>query len=201
MARELAGLRTRSVRLAEALQASEENLSDLEQRLAELDTDARSKEADFAQRRTQLGRMVAELGRLGRQPAEAALVLPASPMDSARTAKLLGTLDARAARPGERALAPSLKRCRRRASASTRKARPSPRRLSAWRRTARRCTASSSAARGFTRSSKRPSGAVPRACERLSREAQDIRELIERLQCRPPRRRDARPGSCAERGA
>jgi murein hydrolase activator len=95
LGRELAALRTRSVSLAAALQTAEESLTDLEQRLAELDADARAKEAAFATRRVQLGRMVAELGRIGRQPAEAALVLPASPIDSARTAKLLGTLTPR----------------------------------------------------------------------------------------------------------
>jgi septal ring factor EnvC (AmiA/AmiB activator) len=180
LARELGGLRTRSVRLAEALQVSEENLSDLEQRLSELDADARAKEADFAQRRVQLGRMVAELGRLGRQPVEAALVLPASPMDSARTAKLLGTLTP-ALRDQANALSVqlvALQVARASVDAQHKAVAQAAERLAADREALD--SVIERRARIYAELEIAQRGSAARL-ERLTRDAQDIRELIERL--------------------
>lgn len=180
LARELAGLRTRSVRLADALQASEENLSDLEQRLAELDADTRAKEVAFAQRRVQLGRMIAELGRISRQPAEAALVLPASPMDSARTAKLLGTLTP-ALRDQANALSAqleALQSARASLDAQHKTIARAAEQFAADREALNAVIARRAQLHAELETAQRGSTA---RIERLAREAQDIRDLVERL--------------------
>jgi murein hydrolase activator len=180
LARELADLQPRSVKLAAALQQSEENLSDLERRLAELDVDARAKEAAFAQRRVQLGRMVAELGRISRQPPEAALVLPASPMDSARTAKLLGTLTP-ALREQATALAAqidALQAARVSLDAQHKAIARAAEQFAADRQVLNGLIARRTQLHAELETAQRSSTA---RVEKLAREAQDIRELMDRL--------------------
>jgi septal ring factor EnvC (AmiA/AmiB activator) len=89
---ELETLRKRAIAVAASLQAAEDTLTALEHRLTELAADVEAKERSFTERRIELGRLVAELGRVSRQPPQAALVLPSSPLEAVRTAKLLAAL-------------------------------------------------------------------------------------------------------------
>lgn len=180
LARELAGLRVRAVGLAAALQASEDNLSSLEQRLAELDEDARGKEQAFAQRRLQLGRLVAELGRVGRQPPEAALVLPSSPLDTVRTAKLLATLTP-ALREQANALAAeldALQTARVALDEQHKAVAKAAERLAVERETLDAVIDRRAKLQSEAEAAQRTSTA---RVERMAREAHDLRELIERL--------------------
>lgn len=90
IARELAGVRARATALAAALQAQEERLSQLEADEARLEADAAAKSANLEERRAELARLTAALARLGRQPPEAVLLVPGSPLDTVRAARLLG---------------------------------------------------------------------------------------------------------------
>jgi septal ring factor EnvC (AmiA/AmiB activator) len=180
LARELAELRSRAVSLAGALQTSEETLTALERRLVELDADVRAKEAAFAQRRVQLGRMVAELGRISRQPAEAALVLPASPIDSARTAKLLGSLTP-ALRDQANALSAqltALQAARASLDAQHQAVAAAAERLAAEREALGSVIARRTRLHAETEANQRSSTA---RIEQLAREAKDVRDLIDRL--------------------
>ncbi len=180
LARELAELRSRAVSLASTLQTSEETLTALEQRLVELDADVRAKEAAFAQRRVQLGRMVAELGRISRQPAEAALVLPASPIDSARTAKLLGSLTP-ALRDQANALSAqltALQAARASLDAQHQAVAAAAERLAAEREALGGVIARRTRLHAETEAAQRSSTA---RIEQLAREAKDVRDLIDRL--------------------
>jgi septal ring factor EnvC (AmiA/AmiB activator) len=178
--RELEVLRSRAVTIAAALRASEESLTALEQRLDELSADAERKEQSFAQRRIELGRLVAELGRVSRQPPEAALVLPSSPLEAVRTAKLLAALTP-ALRDQASALATevdALQKSRLAVDAQRREVANAAEKLGGERqeldvlihRRTKMLAEAETAERGSA-------GRL----ERLAREAGDVRELIDRL--------------------
>jgi septal ring factor EnvC (AmiA/AmiB activator) len=178
--RELETLRSRAVSVAASLQASEDALTVLEQRLVELAVDAEAKERSFTQRQAELARLVAELGRVSRQPPEAALVLPSSPLEAARTAKLLAALTP-ALRDQATQLAAevdALQNARRAADAQRRDVAEAAERLAAERETLDALIARRTKMLEETESAERSAAA---RVERLAREASDLRELIERL--------------------
>ena len=124
--------------------------------------------------------MVAELGRLSRQPAEAALVLPASPMDSARTAKLLGTLTP-ALRDQANALSAeldALQTARASLDAQHKAVAAAAERIAADREALDGVIGRRAQVYAELETAQRGSTA---RIERLAREAQDIRELLDRL--------------------
>lgn len=178
-ASELATLRQHAIAVAASLQTTEDSLTGLERRLVELAADAETKERSFAQRRAELARLVAELGRVSRQPPEAALVLPSSPLEVVRTAKLLAALTP-ALRDQASALAAevdALQKARMAADAKRQEVAAAAERLAGERqeldvligRRAKMLVEAETAERGSAA-----------RLERLAREASDMRELIER---------------------
>jgi septal ring factor EnvC (AmiA/AmiB activator) len=179
-ARELETLRTRAIAVAASLQASEDTLTTLERRLRELAADAEAKEKSFAQRRVELARLVAELGRVSRQPPEAALVLPSSPLEAVRTAKLLAALTP-ALRDQASALAAEvdgLQKARLAADVQRQEVANAAEKLAAERETLDGLIAKRTKMLGEAETAERSSAA---RLDRLAREAQDLRDLVERL--------------------
>lgn len=176
---ELETLRNRAIAVAASLQATEDTLTALERRLVELTADAQAKEHSFTQRRVELGRLVAELGRVSRQPPEAALVLPSSPLDAVRTAKLLAALtpalrDQAAALAGE---VDALQKSRAAADAKRREVAAAAERLAGERQELDTLIARRTRMLAEAETAERGSAA---RLERLGHDAQDLRELIER---------------------
>jgi septal ring factor EnvC (AmiA/AmiB activator) len=89
---EIETLRARLAEAASTTQESEENLSAIEARLAGLEAEEAVKAADLENRREELATLLNALQRLARHPPEALLLLPASPIDTVRAARLLGTM-------------------------------------------------------------------------------------------------------------
>ena len=83
-------LRARLSAAALATQDSEDKLSQVETTLAALDEQEIAKSAELEKRRAELSRLLAALTRLARNPPEALLLMPTSPVDTVRTARLLG---------------------------------------------------------------------------------------------------------------
>jgi len=83
-------LRAQLTVAALATQDSEEQLSDVESRLAGLDAEQFAKAAELARRRGELASLLTALTRLARNPPETLMLMPASPVDTIRTARLLG---------------------------------------------------------------------------------------------------------------
>ncbi len=180
LANELAALRVRAVAMAGALQDTEERLSALEARQTALEDDVKAKAASFQRRRAQLAQLVAELARFGRQPPEAALVLPASPLETVRTAQLLATVTP-ALRAQAAALAGDLEALRT-ARADLERQRKSAseaaERLAAERSELDAVIARRAQLHAETETAKRSSAT---RLEQLARDARDMRELIGRL--------------------
>lgn len=178
-AHELETLRARAVAVAGSLQASEDALTALERRLVELAAEAAAKEHAFAQRRVELARLVAELGRVSRQPPEAALVLPSSPLDAVRTAKLLAAMTP-ALRDQATALAAevdSLQKARAAADQKRQEVATAAERLAGERLELDALIARRTKMLAEAETAERGSAA---RLDRLSRDARDLRELIER---------------------
>jgi murein hydrolase activator len=72
--------------------AREDEASDLELRLAEIDAERGTREAAIANRRGEIAALAGALQRLARQPPEALALDPATPLDAARTATLVGAM-------------------------------------------------------------------------------------------------------------
>jgi len=72
--------------------AREDEASDLELRLAEIDAERGAREAAIANRRGEIAALAGALQRLARQPPEALALDPATPIDAARTATLVGAM-------------------------------------------------------------------------------------------------------------
>lgn len=104
-------IRDRLVAAARVVQHHESRLGEIQQRIDALDADQAHIRATFAQRRRQLGVVLAALQRMARNPPESLLAQPVSPADTVRSAILLrATLprlegDARDLRSGLKALA------------------------------------------------------------------------------------------------
>lgn len=77
---------------AAAAMAREDEASDLELRLAEIDAERGTREAAIANRRGEIAALAGALQRLARQPPEALALDPATPLDAARTATLVGAM-------------------------------------------------------------------------------------------------------------
>lgn len=84
------GLRAQLSAAAAAAQESEDRLSQIETTLAALDDQEKAKAAELDRRRAELARLLAALTRLARNPPEALMLMPTSPVDTVRTARLLG---------------------------------------------------------------------------------------------------------------
>jgi murein hydrolase activator len=180
LGRELAALRARAVTMAAALQDSEESLSALEVSRAQLDADAKTKAAAFEQRRSELAQLVAELARFGRQPPEAVLVLPGSPVEAVRTARLLGTITP-ALRAQATALAEqldALQTARADLEQQQKAVAAASAQVAAERAALTEVIERRAHLQAETEAAQRNSAA---RLERLAREAHDVRELIERL--------------------
>ena len=87
---EIEVLNTQAVATAAAIQTQEIDVSALEDRIEALDDAAADKAAALDRRRSELAGLLSALLRLSRMPPEALLVMPDSPADTARRAMLLG---------------------------------------------------------------------------------------------------------------
>lgn len=180
LAQELITLRARAVAMAASLQQTEERLSELEARGAALEADVDAKAASFQRRRAQLAQLVAELARFGRQPPEAALVLPVSPLETVRTAQLLATVTP-ALRAHAAALADeleSLQTARAELEQQRKATSEAAARLAAERSELDALIARRAQLQAETETAQRSSAA---RLEQLAREVRSVRELIERL--------------------
>ena len=83
-------LRAQLTVAALATQDSEERMSDAESRLAGLDAEQFAKAAELERRRGELAALLTALTRLARNPPETLMLMPAAPVDTIRTARLLG---------------------------------------------------------------------------------------------------------------
>jgi septal ring factor EnvC (AmiA/AmiB activator) len=176
---ELETLRKRAIAVAASLQAAEDTLTALEHRLTELAADVEAKERSFTERRIELGRLVAELGRVSRQPPQAALVLPSSPLEAVRTAKLLAALtpslrDRAATLAAE---VEALQAARGAADAQRQDVATAAERLAREREELDRLVTRRAKMLAEAETAERGSAA---RLDRLAREAQDLRELVER---------------------
>jgi septal ring factor EnvC (AmiA/AmiB activator) len=73
-----------------ATQNSESQLSAVETTLTALDEQELAKSAELEQRRAELAKLLSALTQLARNPPEALMLMPTSPVDTVRTARLLG---------------------------------------------------------------------------------------------------------------
>ncbi|MFQ5784662.1 MAG: murein hydrolase activator EnvC family protein [Alphaproteobacteria bacterium] len=100
--RELTVLRTKLVHAARGVQEAEQKRDALEARLVALTAEEAEKSAELARRQEELAATLGALERLGRQPPEALMAVPASVTDTVRTSLLLTavvpSLDAKAKR-------------------------------------------------------------------------------------------------------
>ncbi|MGQ0663688.1 MAG: murein hydrolase activator EnvC family protein [Pseudomonadota bacterium] len=90
--RELGELRAQAIAAAAATQDGEDRARALESRLGALTAQSRAKADDLDRRRGELATLLSVLQRLARQPPEALLVLPAPPVDTVRSAKVLAAI-------------------------------------------------------------------------------------------------------------
>ncbi len=90
--REIERLRSESIAAARALQAEEANLSAVEETLTALTDEIDRQTVALAERRQSVEALTTALARLTRHPPEALLALPTTPLDTARTANLLGSV-------------------------------------------------------------------------------------------------------------
>jgi septal ring factor EnvC (AmiA/AmiB activator) len=98
--KEIADLQAEAVKAAHEVQETESQVTDLEDTLAALSEEEKEKSAALEVERARLTQAVLALQRLSTQPREALLFSSETPIDAARTARLLGIitpeLDARA---------------------------------------------------------------------------------------------------------
>jgi murein hydrolase activator len=87
--RAVEALRAQLATAALAAQDSEEQLSEAESRLAGLDAEQFAKAAELERRRGELAALMSALTRLARNPPETLILMPGSPIDTVRTARLL----------------------------------------------------------------------------------------------------------------
>ncbi|MFN8703968.1 MAG: murein hydrolase activator EnvC family protein [Rhodospirillales bacterium] len=89
---ELEKLQEAARRAAATAMAREDEASNLELRLAEIDAERGMREAAIANRRGEIAALAGALQRLARQPPEALALDPATPLEAARTATLVGAM-------------------------------------------------------------------------------------------------------------
>ncbi len=89
LASELGTLRQKSVSMARALQKQESAVTNLEDRLADLQTRETEMNKSLSARRAELSATLSGLVRLSRQPAEAVLLAPGSALDMVRSSQLI----------------------------------------------------------------------------------------------------------------
>ncbi|MBV8536823.1 MAG: peptidoglycan DD-metalloendopeptidase family protein [Alphaproteobacteria bacterium] len=83
-------LRAQLESAASATQDNEEQLSQVESTLTALDEQQIAKSAELEKRRAGLARLLSALTQLARNPPEALMLMPTTPADTVRTARLLG---------------------------------------------------------------------------------------------------------------
>jgi len=91
-AREIETLRAQSVEVARRVQDHEEAASATELRLRDIRRETAASEKALADGRGRMAVTLAALQRLARRPPEAMIAMPASPVDTVRTAMLLGAV-------------------------------------------------------------------------------------------------------------
>jgi len=92
LAAEIAALDAQLLNAAAAVQAGEDALTGLERRQADIEARERSAEAELDRRRGDMTALLAALERLAHRPPEALLASPGTPVDSLRSAMLLGAV-------------------------------------------------------------------------------------------------------------
>ena len=92
IAREIEDLQASMVASARAVQEHEDSLSDLEQQLSDLNALEKDKSHTLELRRQQMSGVLAALERLAFRPSEALIAQPTSPADTVRSAILLRTV-------------------------------------------------------------------------------------------------------------
>ena len=88
--RAIEALRAQLEAAAAATQDSEEQLSAVETTLTALDEQQIAKSAELEKRRAELARLLSALAQLARNPPAALMLMPTTPADTVRTARLLG---------------------------------------------------------------------------------------------------------------
>jgi len=89
LALEIQALRVESISIARRAQDHETRMSEIEERLSELERLESEKSLGLAARHEQMGQTLAALQRIALQPADALLLSPASPLDTVRSGMLL----------------------------------------------------------------------------------------------------------------
>lgn len=90
MERDMNSLAEEITHVATALQDNENEVTKLEQRMAELQEEREQGRAELAERKKHIGAMLSTLVRIGQIPKESAVLMPASFMDRLRTTRMLG---------------------------------------------------------------------------------------------------------------
>ncbi|OIR06236.1 murein hydrolase activator EnvC precursor [mine drainage metagenome] len=180
-AKELAGLKGDMINAARAVQEHEDSLSDLEQKMADLDRRERRESAALELKRQQLNGVLTALMRLAFHPTEALIAQPTSPADTVRSAILLrdvtpriqqATKDLRADLDALTALRSDVSRQRRRIKAATQE-------LDVQHRTLAALYQRKALLQEQTESRQRESES---RLQTLAGEAQDLRDLMARLE-------------------
>jgi len=89
LSNDIAALRKQTIGTAAAIQDTEEGLSTIELQLVELNAEADAVKDSLGKRRSQYAAMTMALARLARNPPEAALLMPAPPIDAVRGVMVL----------------------------------------------------------------------------------------------------------------
>jgi septal ring factor EnvC (AmiA/AmiB activator) len=90
LAQEIAKLRADSIATAKTAQIHESALSDLEEQLGVLNAEEAQKAAELARHRVQQQQLLMALTRLARNPPEGMALAPGDPLDTVRSALLMG---------------------------------------------------------------------------------------------------------------
>jgi septal ring factor EnvC (AmiA/AmiB activator) len=179
--REIERLRVQIAAAASSTQDSESALSAVEGRLAGLEAEEAAKTAELEHRRGELAALVGALQRLARHPPEALALLPVPPVDSVRTARLLGAvvppIEAEAAAVGREL--EQLKSLRASVAAERAALAEANRRLASDRDALRRLVERRGQLYRQTETARTESGQRIAA---LARQAEDLRDLLRRLE-------------------
>lgn len=199
LAQEIHELRVESVAIARKAQDHETDMSALEAQLVDMKRQEREKVETLAARRGQLSQTLAALQRIAVQPSAALLLSPASPVDTVRSGMLLRAaipaIEARAA--ALRAELDELQSLRTQIAARRSKLSETAAALAEDRRRldaliVRKSEMRAAAAEGFKAAQKRAA--------RLAARAQDLRDLMERVE-REAAEREARKEAAKKQAA
>ncbi|MTJ82135.1 MAG: peptidoglycan DD-metalloendopeptidase family protein [Telmatospirillum sp.] len=201
IAREMEDLRSSMVSTARAVQEHEDSLSDLESQLADLNSLEKDKAATLELRRQQMNGVLTALERLAFRPSEALIAQPTSPADTVRSAILLRNVvpklresadSLRADLAALSSVRDTIARQRRKITATTAQLDSEHRRLSALYDRKQQIRQETEEQRQET----------ARRLQTMAAEAEDLRDLLVRLeQERKRREQEAAERAAAERAA